>query len=243
MNPFEDVAQRLPSIGVSATLPTGDAGNATCPNQNASTVAFEVVAVSGLTVTVEAQFTKGGSWYQWPSIQVHTTTFTSRIAGTTLTLAAGDIIIVSAPGAVQVRLKRAAGTSATISAVGTPAEAEAVLSLAMLGAGLSTAVTNTPAEDTYATLLEEAAPSMASSAQIFANAPAATKRIWLTVRAVGITMTTDGTTAATASAHGLDFAVNSLSSPYVLDMNQTAALLVRAIQQSATATAWIVYRG
>ena len=98
----------------------------------------------------------------------------------------------------------------------------------------------TPSE--WVTLLAEAMPALTTSTQIFANAPAGTKAIYLTVRTAGITMTFDGTTAATASVVGHDFNTGA-SAPYVLSLNQTQALLVRAIQQSATAAGYITYRG
>lgn len=91
-------------------------------------------------------------------------------------------------------------------------------------------------------LLDEALPSVASSAQIFANAPATTKLIMLTIRAATVTMTFDGS-AATAGANGHDWAVNNTSSPYVFQMTQSEALLVRAIQSGGTATGHITYFG
>ena len=94
----------------------------------------------------------------------------------------------------------------------------------------------------HVTLLAEAMPTLATSIQIFANAPAGTKEIWLTLRTAGITMTYDGTTAATASAVGHDFNTGA-SAPFVLELNQTQAKLCRAIQQSATAAGYITYRG
>ena len=94
----------------------------------------------------------------------------------------------------------------------------------------------------YRTLLGEAIPAISSSTQIFANAPAGTKEIWISVRTQGITMTFDGTTAATASVVGHDFNTGA-SAPFVLSLNQTQALLVRAIQQAATAAGYITYRG
>jgi hypothetical protein len=95
--------------------------------------------------------------------------------------------------------------------------------------------------DTKQTLLEVAMPSIASSAQIFASAPAGTTEIWMTIRTAGLTMRTDAGTA-TAGANGVDF-VHASTSPYVLQMDQTRALLCRAIQNGGTTTGYIVYRG
>ena len=94
----------------------------------------------------------------------------------------------------------------------------------------------------YAELATEALPSVASSTQIFVNAPAATKEIVLTLRTAGITYTLDGS-AATAGGTGHDLALNSTTSPYVLPYDYTQALLVRAIQNGGTATGTITYRG
>lgn len=90
-------------------------------------------------------------------------------------------------------------------------------------------------------LLDEALPSVASSAQIFANAPATTKLIMLTIRVATVTMTFDGSTATTSNGH--DWAVNSTSSPYVFQMTKSEALLVQAIQSGGTATGHITYFG
>jgi hypothetical protein len=90
-------------------------------------------------------------------------------------------------------------------------------------------------------LLSEALPSVASSAAIFANAPADTQLIVLTVRTAGITLRFDGS-AATAGANGHDYAVTT-DAPKELMLNKTAAVLVRAIQNGGTATGWITYFG
>lgn len=91
------------------------------------------------------------------------------------------------------------------------------------------------------TLLTEALPSVTASTQIFANAPANTKEIWLTLRTAGITLRTDGG-VATAAGNGNDFAKDS-PAPLVLIMNQTQALLVRAIANGGASTGYITYRG
>ena len=94
----------------------------------------------------------------------------------------------------------------------------------------------------YRTLLVEALPGVTTSTSIFANAPAGTKQIWLTIRTAGITLRTDAG-AATAGANGNDFAVNTSSTPYVFDMSRKEALDVKAIQNGGTATGYITYRG
>lgn len=89
-------------------------------------------------------------------------------------------------------------------------------------------------------LSSESMPSISSSTQIFANAPVGTEIVLMTVRAAAITMEFDGT-AATAGANGHDYAVTTAGVPHEFRLNQTAALLVRAIEQAATATGWISY--
>ena len=96
-------------------------------------------------------------------------------------------------------------------------------------------------ERDYATLLDEALPAIAASAQIFINAPASTKLIYLTLRSAGATLTFDAA-AATAGANGHDFAHGTMA-PHVFRLNQTQALLVRAIENGGTATGHVTYRG
>lgn len=89
----------------------------------------------------------------------------------------------------------------------------------------------------YAALSGEALPAVAASAQIFANAPATTRKIVLTVR--GGTLSMRFTGAAATATNGHDYAPNT----YEFTLNQQAALLVRAIQSSGTVTGWITYFG
>jgi len=96
-------------------------------------------------------------------------------------------------------------------------------------------------ERDYATLLDEALPAIAASAQIFINAPASTKLIYLTLRSAGATLTFDAA-AATAGANGHDFAHGTMA-PHVFRLNQTQALLVRANENGGTATGHVTYRG
>lgn len=90
-------------------------------------------------------------------------------------------------------------------------------------------------------LLTEAMPACSSSTQIFANAPAGTRAIQLTLRTQGITMRCDAGTA-TASANGIDLAADT-AAPHLLALTYDQALKVRAIQISATATGYIQYWG
>lgn len=94
----------------------------------------------------------------------------------------------------------------------------------------------------YRTLLSEAFSGLTTSTAIFANAPAGTKQIWLTVRTAAITLRTDAGTA-TAGANGGDFAANTTATPYVFDMSRKEALDCRAIQNGGASTGYIVYRG
>lgn len=90
----------------------------------------------------------------------------------------------------------------------------------------------------FVTLSDEAMPAASSSTQIFANAPALTRRIILTIRAQALTIRFSGS-AATAGANGHTFAIGT----HVLYLNQETAKLVRAIQEAATATGYITYQG
>lgn len=102
----------------------------------------------------------------------------------------------------------------------------------------------------YRVLLEEAMPSISSSTQIFANAPAGT--VFIDVRvdtadlvirfntaAVSGGVMTDTISAATTS-NGLKFFANERPR---LPMNQQTAKRARAIQSGGTTTGWIVYWG
>lgn len=90
----------------------------------------------------------------------------------------------------------------------------------------------------YQLLSEEALPSVATAAQVFANVHEKTKEIVLTIRSQNVTYRSDGTDA-TAGANGITLAVGT----YVLQLDNKAALLVRMIQEAATATGWIEYWG
>ena len=89
----------------------------------------------------------------------------------------------------------------------------------------------------------KALPDVSAAANIFSDAPAGTKEIWLTIRTAGLTMTLDGTTVPTAGAVGHDFASDG-STPYVFqDYDDVRAKLVKAIQNGGTATGYITYLG
>lgn len=96
----------------------------------------------------------------------------------------------------------------------------------------------TRTDSNLAALSDEALPSVASSAQIFANAPAGTLAIVVTFRVAGVTCTFDAT-AATAGANGNDYEIGT----YEWEMNQTAALRVRCIENGGTVTGHITYFG
>jgi len=83
--------------------------------------------------------------------------------------------------------------------------------------------------------------SVAASAQIFANAPAGTRLIFLTLRTAGVTMRFDGGTA-TAGDNGHDFNAD-VGQPYVFYMDRENALLVRAIENGGTCTGRVTYFG
>ena len=90
----------------------------------------------------------------------------------------------------------------------------------------------------YKCLAEEALPSVATSAQVFASAPAGTKEIVITIRSQSVTYRCDGS-AATAGANGCTLPVGT----HTFQLDQTAAKLVRMIQDAATTTGWIQYWG
>lgn len=102
----------------------------------------------------------------------------------------------------------------------------------------------------YRCLRREAMPSVTASTAIFANAHDDTKEIRMTVRTAAITMAgpgdgfpNGGTPVTATTTVGLDFAVNSASSPYVIETNATIAKAMRAIQNGGTAAGYIEYWG
>lgn len=98
---------------------------------------------------------------------------------------------------------------------------------------------HTASQGSWTCLLEEALPSIATSTQVFANAPAKTTMIRFTLRTKGATARFDGS-AATAGGNGIDLAQDAT---YELPLTKQAALLVRMIQSAATTTGWIQYYG
>jgi hypothetical protein len=88
----------------------------------------------------------------------------------------------------------------------------------------------------YRCISGEALPAVSASTQIFANAPAGTTVVELTVRAQALRLTFDGTTAATATV-GQDYPIGN----HRLFLNSEQAKRVRAIQAAATATGYITY--
>ena len=97
----------------------------------------------------------------------------------------------------------------------------------------------------YRCLLAEAMRSVVASQPIFDNAPAGTREIRMTVRTAAITMAgpAGGLPVTATTTVGLDFAVNSASSPYVIEITQSEARKMRAIQNGGTAAGYIEYWG
>lgn len=85
-------------------------------------------------------------------------------------------------------------------------------------------------------LSDEALPSVSSSTALFANAPANTRKIVLTIRVATLSLRFSGK-ATTANGH--DFAVGT----HDLLMNQGAAQACRAIESGGTTTGFITYFG
>ncbi len=96
---------------------------------------------------------------------------------------------------------------------------------------------------TYSTsgssLLEEALPSITSSTQIFANAPATTKRVRIELRTAPATVRFDAG-AATAGGNGVSYTTGVYN--WYFD-SQEEAKKVRAIEFGGTTTGWIQYFG
>lgn len=159
------------SISVSATLPTTRtdspasnfvvAGTAAIPVVGAGLAQFEVTAVNGLTGTVEVLTADGGTWREWDSWQTAVDgTPTPRIAGTTITFVAGDMVSVIVEGFYGVRIKRAGGTSATFMCR-TGDEAESFLINRLLktfaGGTATWLLTHNPGANTKATATQASA--------------------------------------------------------------------------------------
>jgi hypothetical protein len=126
--------------GWSATLPAGDAGNATLVLDGALAGVFEcVAATSSPAGTVEGQ-TASGAWKQIESYQYTSGAYTRRAAGATVTLATGDLLYVPAPGFTHVRFKRSGGTSMTWTAR-TLENLEDILLIRLLVSGLTATIT------------------------------------------------------------------------------------------------------
>lgn len=87
-------------------------------------------------------------------------------------------------------------------------------------------------------LSDEALPSISSSTQVFANAPATAAKAVVTLRVAAVTARFTGS-AATAGANGHDFAVGT----YTFYGNQENLKKVRMIQNGGTTTGYITYYG
>jgi len=111
--------EKVSSETISSTLPLDSPGNHDHPTGGAPTVIYEVTAVDTTPVVkVYVKATASGTWRQWKSWQqaVDSTTRTERAPGASITLAAGDQIIVPAAGFFATRLALQSGTSATTAA-------------------------------------------------------------------------------------------------------------------------------
>lgn len=85
---------------------------------------------------------------------------------------------------------------------------------------------------------KEAISTLTSSALLFPNVPKNTSFAQLTVRTQGITVAYDGTDP-TASGVGIDYPPGT----YEFDMDYEQLKTIRAIQQAASATCYVVYFG
>lgn len=102
----------------------------------------ECTADSTFTGTTEAQFNESGDWIQVPCVHMDGGVLNRKVAGATLTITDGDVIFVSAPSAINIRIKRAGGT-ATFKMASVVDDLENILA----AAGLSGAATsNAPAK-------------------------------------------------------------------------------------------------
>lgn len=90
----------------------------------------------------------------------------------------------------------------------------------------------------YEPIATEALPSCTVATNIFANAPADTEMVYLTIRTGGLTLEfLDGSTP-TAGANGHDYGAGERVE---FRLNQTSAKAIRAIQTGGTTTGWITY--
>lgn len=98
---------------LSAALPVGDVTHAVVILDGAMAASFDCRAASSGTGTIQVQQSEGGTWYNADAWEIASGIPTYRAAGTTITLAANDMVFVSAPTLHAVRFTLA-GTSATI---------------------------------------------------------------------------------------------------------------------------------
>lgn len=113
--PFEVASTAV----ISATLPLKNAGNHDLVTRGAPCVIYEVTAVDTTPVVkVYVKASAGGTWRKWKCWQqaVDSSTRTERAPNASITLVAGDQIIVDTAGFYAVRLERQSGTSATLTA-------------------------------------------------------------------------------------------------------------------------------
>lgn len=85
--------------------------DATIPSQNAQVVVFECLTASTLTVTVDVLVSSSdASNVAWPCLLLDNGVPTPKAAGATITLTAGDLLLIPCPGFISVRVKRAGGS-------------------------------------------------------------------------------------------------------------------------------------
>lgn len=97
----------------------------------------------------------------------------------------------------------------------------------------------------YRCLGAHALPSVSASAPPFTTVPEKTKEVRFTIRTAAICMTgpVNGVPVTATTTVGLDFAVNSTSSPYVMEATPAILRLMRAIQSGGTAAGYVEYWG
>lgn len=117
---FGDSAIRYATATIDAT------NNSAVNTKNSQTAVWECVSASTLTVTVEACLDSvGTNWRTVPCLFSDGGTYSTKAAGTTITLTAGDIVLVPTVGYQQVRIKRAGGDG-TLTPYGHPASLDAL---------------------------------------------------------------------------------------------------------------------
>ena len=135
------MALQIESLRTSAQAIASSSGAyASISTLNGSLAVAECTVDSGFTCTVEAQFYTDGSWIQVPCLHQDGASLNRRSAGATITLTTGDVLFISAPGSVAIRILRSGG-SATVRMTATPDEITNLVNLAGMSGGLDTNAT------------------------------------------------------------------------------------------------------